>query len=82
MEAKRGRDNSKAGHSKKAKTESSSPVEIQSLSLKGDYVTIINKGTDSVDLTSWTLVSAPEEKQVYKFPEGYTLKGGATVTIW
>jgi hypothetical protein len=32
-------------------------VFIQALSLKGDYVTIMNSGTDNVDLSDWKLES-------------------------
>jgi len=56
------------------------PVKIQSLDLKDDAVTIINRGNDSVNLEGWTLKSNTGN-QSFVFPN-LELQPGATVTIW
>ncbi len=55
-------------------------VEIQSIDLKAEVVILVNKGSSSVDLTDWKLVSLNGD-QVFNIPVGTILKPGKTIKI-
>src|SRR5690348_9198236 len=59
-----------------------SHIKIQTLSLKGDYVTIINTGTDAVELSHWKLRSEVGVNQEFTFPYKTILQPGASTTVW
>jgi hypothetical protein len=46
----------------------------------GEYVLIENRGTDSQNMTGWTLHNTTG--QTYYFPTGFTLAGEARVRVW
>lgn len=47
--------------------------------LDDEYVTFRNAGEEPLDLTGWTV--SDEAGHAYRFPEGFTLEPGATVTL-
>ncbi|WP_349407923.1 S-layer homology domain-containing protein [Pseudalkalibacillus sp. SCS-8] len=55
-------------------------LDITSLSLSDEYVTIKNIDTKDIPMDGWTLVSV-EGNQTYEFPSDFVLKKGATVKI-
>jgi len=57
------------------------PIFIQELDLKGDYVTIINTTENDVNFCGWRLKSVVG-RQSFQFPDDFVLKAGATVTVW
>src|SRR4051812_13698498 len=69
--------------SKRQKTDKPYPsVRIQELSLKGDYVTIINTSVDTIDIGKWKIVSDVGDNQQYIFPESTVLPAGGSITLW
>ncbi|HHW46946.1 MAG TPA: lamin tail domain-containing protein, partial [Clostridiales bacterium] len=48
--------------------------------LKGERVVIKNNDTVDIDMSGWELVSV-KGNQIFKFPDGFILKKGQTVTI-
>ncbi|MFC1930452.1 lamin tail domain-containing protein [Chloroflexota bacterium] len=56
-----------------------SGVQIQSVNLNSEVVTILNSGGDPVDMTGWRLVSITGNQQ-YTFP-AFILQAGATVQV-
>lgn len=55
-------------------------VSLVDVDLDNEIVTIKNNDTINVPMTGWKLVSV-EGNQTYQFPDGYTLKAGATVYV-
>jgi len=55
-------------------------VVIISKDLKGERVVIKNNDTVDIDMSGWELVSV-KGNQIFKFPDGFILKKGQTVTI-
>ncbi|WP_179632075.1 cell wall-binding repeat-containing protein [Clostridium peptidivorans] len=55
-------------------------IQIISVDLVKEIVTIKNNSTKNTDMTGWKLVSV-EGNQTYNFPRGYILKAGATIRI-
>lgn len=55
-------------------------IQIISVDLAKEIVTIKNNSTQNTDMTGWKLVSV-EGNQTYNFPSGYILKAGATIRI-
>jgi beta-lactamase superfamily II metal-dependent hydrolase len=55
-------------------------VSLVDVDLDNEIVTIKNNNTIDVPMTGWKLVSV-EGNQTYQFPDGYTLKAGATVYV-
>ncbi|MBE6069572.1 MAG: MBL fold metallo-hydrolase [Clostridium lundense] len=55
-------------------------IQIISVDLGKEIVTIKNNSTKNTDMTGWKLVSV-EGNQTYNFPSGYILKAGATIRI-
>lgn len=55
-------------------------VQIASVDLDKEIVTIKNFSDTDIDMTGWKLVSV-EGNQTFDFPNGYILKAGATITI-
>ncbi|MFC5367064.1 lamin tail domain-containing protein [Salinirubrum litoreum] len=47
--------------------------------LNGEYVTLRNRGDDSLDLSGWQITD--EAGKTYTFPDGTTLAGGATLRV-
>eukprot|EP01119_Soliformovum_irregulare_P012346 TRINITY_DN3196_c0_g1_i1.p1 TRINITY_DN3196_c0_g1~~TRINITY_DN3196_c0_g1_i1.p1 ORF type:complete len:271 (-),score=88.47 TRINITY_DN3196_c0_g1_i1:13-825(-) len=81
----RDEDNSEDHHGesepkKLALSDDQANIKIQTLNLKGDYVTIINKGTTEVDISGWILKDAGSKR--FTFPKEIILKPGNTVTVW
>lgn len=58
----------------------SSNVEITSIDLSAEVVTITNKGTNSVDLSGWKLVSEVGT-QTYNFPTGTSIPAVGTLKV-
>jgi len=52
------------------------------MSLKGDYVTIINTSTEGVDISGYILESVVGRDQEFTFPSETTLPAGASCTVW
>jgi hypothetical protein len=48
--------------------------------LVGDYVTIINQTSNTVDISGWAI--GAEGKQKFTFPAGTSIFAGGTITIW
>ncbi|MFT4415333.1 MBL fold metallo-hydrolase [Fredinandcohnia humi] len=55
-------------------------LDLVSVNLDTEVVTIKNTGSTDVNMTGWKLVSV-EGNQTYNFPSNYVLKAGATVYI-
>ena len=55
-------------------------VSIISKDLVGEKVVIKNNDTVDIDMSGWELVSV-KGNQIFKFPDGFILKKGQTVTI-
>lgn len=55
-------------------------ISLVDVDLDNEIVTIKNNDTVDVSMTGWKLVSV-EGNQTYQFPDGYTLKAGATVYV-
>ena len=55
-------------------------VRVAAVNLGAEWVEIWNGGPEAVDLTGWRLVSE-RGNQVFRFPDGFVLAPGATVTI-
>ncbi|MFS1515753.1 S-layer homology domain-containing protein [Bacillus sp. SCS-151] len=55
-------------------------IDLVSVDLEKEIVTISNAGNEDVDMTGWTLVSV-EGNQTFEFPSGYVLNVGSTVYI-
>eukprot|EP01126_Amoeba_proteus_P012521 TRINITY_DN1515_c0_g1_i2.p1 TRINITY_DN1515_c0_g1~~TRINITY_DN1515_c0_g1_i2.p1 ORF type:complete len:107 (-),score=15.50 TRINITY_DN1515_c0_g1_i2:53-373(-) len=51
------------------------------LDLIGDFVTILNQGSQAEDLGGWTLKSV-RGSQLFRFPDDFQLLPGYTVTVW
>jgi hypothetical protein len=56
-------------------------VAITALDCQGETVTVRNGGADPADLTGWSIHDEAATPHTYRFPAGYTLAPGATVTI-
>jgi len=67
--------------SKKQKKDHPEDVSILRLDLKGDFVTLINKGTHAVKLENWQLKSVTGSQE-FTFPKDTTLHPGGTITVW
>ena len=50
------------------------------LNLDDEYITLKNTGKEAIEMTGWTLSN--EDGQVYTFPDGFSLDGGAKVTLF
>ena len=61
-------------------TENKSEIDLVSINLETEIVTIKNAGKSDVDMTGWELISV-EGNQTYEFPANYILKAGAMVYI-
>ena len=61
-------------------TKTSPSIEIVSIDLRGELVTLKNNSGKDVDMTGWKLVSVTGN-QSYNFPKGYIIKAGKTITI-
>jgi micrococcal nuclease len=48
--------------------------------LNGEYVTLRNRGDDSLDLSGWQI--SDEAGKTYTFPDGTTLASGATLRVY
>lgn len=48
--------------------------------LNGEYVTFENTGSSAVDMTGWTV--SDEADHTYRFPSGFTLEAGQSVTLY
>jgi hypothetical protein len=48
--------------------------------LDEEYVVIENRGTGDQDMAGWTLNN--DELSTYRFPDGFSLRGGASVRVW
>jgi len=84
IDKKRGRDEShstKEQDTKKPKAHENGHISIQHLDLVGDFVTIINTGLDTVDISEWKLKSLVGS-QSFSFPKGTPLNAGCSVTVW
>ncbi|CAN0220894.1 unnamed protein product, partial [Chrysoparadoxa australica] len=57
-----------------------STIDLVSVDLDSEIVTIKNTSTTDQDMTGWKIVSV-EGNQTYDFPSGYILKAGATVYV-
>jgi len=57
-------------------------VVILQLDLKGDFVTIINKEPNEVDISGWFIKSTVGGNQNFLFPTGVVLKAGQSTTVW
>jgi len=55
-------------------------IEIVSIDLADETVTIKNNSSKDIDMTDWQLVSV-EGNQTFDFPAGYNLQAGATVKV-
>ncbi|WP_404356511.1 S-layer homology domain-containing protein [Cytobacillus firmus] len=55
-------------------------ISLVDVDLDNEIVTIKNNENIDVPMTGWKLVSV-EGNQTYQFPDGYTLKAGATVYV-
>lgn len=55
-------------------------IQISSIDLSGEIVTIKNTGSTSVDLTGWKLISE-EGSQAFNFPAGTSISAGGTLQI-
>jgi hypothetical protein len=56
-------------------------VTITALDCPGEAVTVRNAGATPADLTGWSLHDEAATPHTYRFPAGYTLAPGASVTI-
>lgn len=56
-------------------------VTITALNCQGETVTVRNGGTAPADLTGWSIHDEASTPHTYRFPAGYTLAPGASVTI-
>jgi micrococcal nuclease len=48
--------------------------------LDGEYVVFENRGSEPLDLSGWTVRDDADHE--YRFPDGFTLEPGATVTLY
>lgn len=60
---------------------STGSLEISSIDLSGEVVTIVNGSDKAVDLTGWKLVSE-QGNQTFDFPAGTTLAAGGTGALY
>jgi hypothetical protein len=56
-------------------------MTITALDCQGEAVTVRNGGTTPADLTGWSIHDEASTPHTYRFPAGYTLAPGASVTI-
>jgi hypothetical protein len=56
-------------------------VVISALDCQGEAVTVRNGGASPADLTGWSIHDEATTPHTYRFPAGYTLASGASVTI-
>jgi len=56
-------------------------VAITTLDCRGEAVAVRNGGTTPADLTGWSIHDEAATPHTYRFPAGYTLAPGASVTI-
>ncbi|KAK8764426.1 lamin Dm0-like [Amblyomma americanum] len=58
-------------------------IEVSDHCIDGRYVTVHNKGTKEVPLGGWKVHSkAGNDEFTFKFQRTYTIKPGASITIW
>lgn len=55
-------------------------VQISTIDLRGEVVTLLNSSDEAVNLTGWKLVSE-KGNQTFLFPEGTTLPAGGTLKV-
>jgi len=56
-------------------------VRIQKLSLKGDFITILNVSNDPQDISEWKIRSLVGNQE-FNFPPNTILYPGASTTVW
>jgi hypothetical protein len=56
-------------------------VTITALDCRGEAVTVRNGATAPANLAGWTIHDEASTPHTYRFPDGYTLPAGASVTI-